>query len=269
MLVVDCRKFSGHWGQIPRTHIAAAGPELPSRTAHHEQFSSTRYIRPGCGNAAWPFLLSKSSSAALQDGGTSSLGQAPHPPTEMSSVVRRLVAVMSVIFASLVAGCAGGQPAAETPTTLGAPTSSASFSPASQREVQDHVIELFQRTVNALPAGTAADSSRFGGWGTTVPCDDKATSKDAPANYSDSRDLKLPPGSDYNAAVAHVGDIWTSSGWRVFEREDVRSPTGSPRHRMPSSCRSSSTTPTTRQSSRLVRPASAEDLSIGMCPCRP
>lgn len=136
----------------------------------------------------------------------------------------RLVAVMSVIFASLVAGCAGGQPAAETSTTLGAPTSSASFSPASQREVQDHVIELFQRTVNALPAGTAADSSRFGGWGATVPCDDKATSKDAPVNYTDSRDLKLPPGSDYNAAVARVGDIWTSWGWKVIEREDFTKP---------------------------------------------
>ena len=51
---------------------------------------------------AWPLLLSKSSSAALQDG-EYHRWTSPHPPTEMSSVVRRLVAVMAVIFAGLVA----------------------------------------------------------------------------------------------------------------------------------------------------------------------
>lgn len=189
-------------GYQPTKHYDCRHDELVTTTSIQLNAVHKARLRK-CGLA---FSLSKSWSAALQDG-EHRRWTSPHPPTETSSVVRRLVAVMSVIFASLVAGYVGGQPAAETPTTLGAPTSSASFSSASQRELQDHVIELSQRTVNVLPAGNGRRFLPPRRVGRHRPLRRQGHVKDAPANHSDSRDLKLPPGSDYNAAVAHVGDI--------------------------------------------------------------
>lgn len=98
-----------------------------------------------------------------------------------------------------------------------------SSEPTSQRQVQDHVVALFQRTVDAFPRGTALDTSRYG-TGSTTTCDDNATDPDAPVNFAQYSDMRLLPGTDSKAAVAKLGDTWVSWGWKVIERDDFPKP---------------------------------------------
>lgn len=96
--------------------------------------------------------------------------------------------------------------------------------PTSQHDVQDHVVSLFQRTVDAFPRGTALDSSRYAPNGTTATCDDNADGPDAPVDFAQYADMRLLPGTDYKATVAKLGDIWSSWGWKVIERDDFPKP---------------------------------------------
>jgi hypothetical protein len=96
--------------------------------------------------------------------------------------------------------------------------------PQSQQQAQDTVLGYLKRTLDALPPGTVLDATRLGTAGTTGYCDDNDSTPSAPRNFSTVGELKLPPGTDNVAAIAKVGDIWRSWGWRVIDRDGFRKP---------------------------------------------
>ena len=97
--------------------------------------------------------------------------------------------------------------------------------PHSQQQAQHTLLEYLRGTLEALPAGTTFDASRFAGAGSgNIGCDDDATSPDAPTRFDAAGDLKVPPGTDYAALVQTVGDAWRSWGWHVYERGGFRKP---------------------------------------------
>ncbi|CQD02160.1 MULTISPECIES: hypothetical protein [Mycobacterium] len=96
--------------------------------------------------------------------------------------------------------------------------------PASQQEAQDTVLRYLQQTVNGLPKGSSLDGSRYVVGGDTQYCEDEPSGPNAPVRFSDWRDIKTPPGIDFNALVAQVGDLWKSWGWQVIERNGYDKP---------------------------------------------
>jgi hypothetical protein len=97
--------------------------------------------------------------------------------------------------------------------------------PQSQKQAQDTIRGCLQRTIDALPPGTALDGARYAGAGKNRYCDDNASSPDAPMRFHTIGDLKLPSDDDDPVkVVATVGDIWRSWGWHVFERDGFRKP---------------------------------------------
>lgn len=81
------------------------------------------------------------------------------------------------------------------------------------------------RTLRELPQGTVLDATRYGSAGHNSWCEDEpADPKNAPIRFHTSGDLKFPPGTDLDAMVKRVGDVWRSWGWHVFEREGFRKP---------------------------------------------
>ena len=104
------------------------------------------------------------------------------------------------------------------------PVPSAPRIPASQQEAQDTVLRYLQRTVDALPRGTSLDGSRYSLVGLTTYCEDDPADANAPVHYSDWRDMKVPPGTDFSALVAQTGEIWKQWGWQVIERDGFDKP---------------------------------------------
>jgi hypothetical protein len=96
--------------------------------------------------------------------------------------------------------------------------------PQSQQQAQDTILDYLKLTVDALPRGTALDSTRYAGAGQNSYCDDNDSRPTAPMRFHTLGDLKLPPGSDPVKVVTTVGDIWRSWGWHVFERDGFRKP---------------------------------------------
>ncbi|WP_156377934.1 hypothetical protein [Williamsia sp. Leaf354] len=126
----------------------------------------------------------------------------------------RLVFV-AVISASLAA-CSTGVPASG-----GDPT----FTPTSQQQVQDTVVEMYRETLDKLPPGYAFDGSRYSSTGNTVDCDDNATNDHlSPVRYSSYRDMKVPDGIPVEGLVEKLGTIWKSLGWSVDERDGFPEP---------------------------------------------
>jgi hypothetical protein len=94
--------------------------------------------------------------------------------------------------------------------------------PTSQQQAQDTVLGYLKKTLQALPTGTVFDRSRYPGSGNT-PCNDEPTGV-PPNEFSDIRDVVFPPGTELNAIIAKVGDIWQGWGWHVLERDSFTKP---------------------------------------------
>lgn len=97
--------------------------------------------------------------------------------------------------------------------------------PANQRQVQDTVTAMYQRTANALPSGYSFDGSRYGTTGGIVDCDDDAKGDEvSPVQYRSSRDMKVPAGTPIDGLVEKLGEIWKSFGWSVDQRDGFPEP---------------------------------------------
>ncbi len=125
--------------------------------------------------------------------------------------MRVLVAIMAGLCLAPTACTTGGSP---VNTVV----------PQSQQQAQDTVLDYLKRTLDALPAGTVLDATRYGTAGSTGYCDDNDSTPTAPRNFSTIGELQSPPGVDNNATVQKVGDIWRSWGWNVMERDEFRKP---------------------------------------------
>jgi hypothetical protein len=95
--------------------------------------------------------------------------------------------------------------------------------PTSLQQAQDTVLRYLKKTLQALPAGTKLDATRFSGGASTAPCEDVVTGA-PPKDFSAIGDLKLPPGTDPVAIIGKTGEIWESRGWYVFERDGFNKP---------------------------------------------
>lgn len=96
--------------------------------------------------------------------------------------------------------------------------------PESQQQAQDTVFGYLKRTLDGLPPGTVLDATRYGSAGSTGYCDDNDSTPTAPRNFTTIGELRSPQGTDNNAAVRKVGEIWRSWGWDVIERDEFRKP---------------------------------------------
>ncbi|MCV7152431.1 hypothetical protein [Mycolicibacterium pyrenivorans] len=96
--------------------------------------------------------------------------------------------------------------------------------PASQQEAQQTLLEYLQRTVDALPAGTRLDGSRYVVGDGTNYCEDHPSGPDAPVRVEDWRDIKPAPGADFDAIVIQTGEVWKQWGWQVIERDGFSKP---------------------------------------------
>jgi hypothetical protein len=103
--------------------------------------------------------------------------------------------------------------------------------PKTTQQAQDAVYQYYQKTLISLPNGYALDNSRYGGKGAkggsgvnVVACNDNADPNTTPARYSDSRVVVAPPGTNYTALIARLGEIWRSWGWKVEERDGFDKP---------------------------------------------
>lgn len=94
--------------------------------------------------------------------------------------------------------------------------------PTSQQQAQDTVIGYLRKTLKELPPGTVFDDSRYPGSGKT-PCTDQSTGT-PPNEYADKRQAIFPPGTNAEAMITKMGQIWTSWGWQVGERDGFRKP---------------------------------------------
>ncbi|AWG55036.1 hypothetical protein [Mycobacteroides abscessus] len=95
--------------------------------------------------------------------------------------------------------------------------------PTSQQEAQDTVLRYLQDTLNALPKGSTLDGTRYS-LGRVIECDDNDTRPNAPVHFEDWRDIKLPAGTDFNAIINQVGELWKAWGWQVLERDGFNKP---------------------------------------------
>jgi hypothetical protein len=146
------------------------------------------------------------------------------------------------VLAALVAGCQhDAAPALGPPTPTGAtdiggpPVTSApppppgwnpkDVVPQSQQQAQDTLLDYLKRTIAALPSGVVLDATRYGSAGHNSWCDDApADPASAPTRFHTSGDLKFAPGTDLDAVVRQVGDVWRAWGWYVYERDGFRKP---------------------------------------------
>lgn len=96
--------------------------------------------------------------------------------------------------------------------------------PQSQQQAQDMILGYLQRTIDAMPAGTELDATRYLSAGENNYCDDNDSSPNAPMRFHTLGDLKLAADTDNKVLVQLVGDIWRSWGWYVFESDGFRKP---------------------------------------------
>lgn len=96
--------------------------------------------------------------------------------------------------------------------------------PANEKEARDTVLKYLQMSVDALPQGSSLDGARYVvGTGTTY-CDDEPKDHSSPIHFEDWRDINLPPGTNFNAIISHLGDVWKRWGWQVLERDGFTKP---------------------------------------------
>ena len=92
--------------------------------------------------------------------------------------------------------------------------------PTSQQQAQDTVLGYLKKTLQALPAGTTLDATRYSGGTNTPPCED-VISGVPPVAFTTIGELKLPVGVDPDDIIAKVGEIWQGWGWYVLDRGDL------------------------------------------------
>ncbi|MGL6234327.1 MAG: hypothetical protein ACRC20_03190 [Segniliparus sp.] len=95
---------------------------------------------------------------------------------------------------------------------------------ASQRQAQEALYHYMQATLQQLPYDVSLDNHRYGGTGGVMQCDDRIDQLNAPIQYYNVFDTRVPPGTDYADFVVKVGEIWKGWGWRVEELEDDDKP---------------------------------------------
>ncbi|NTY60094.1 hypothetical protein FEG63_11110 [Mycolicibacterium sphagni] len=152
----------------------------------------------------------------------------------------RATALLGALALSVIlSGCGGGKLEMPTPsgaTDIGGPTMTSSpptppgwnpkdVVPQSQQQAQDTLLGYLRNTVKGLSPGITFDATRFGGVGSgNVGCDDNATAADASTRFNVAFDITVPPGTDNEALIQAVGDVWRSWGWYVYERDGFRKP---------------------------------------------
>lgn len=130
--------------------------------------------------------------------------------------------LVALLLMALSAGCADSPSWPWSPSREGTATTSL---PTTRQQAQDTVFEYYQKTLRELPEGYTLDGSRYGNAPSLIVCDDNAgDGMHAPAAVNDWRDLHTPPGTDYPALIAQIGDIWRGWGWRVTERDGFDKP---------------------------------------------
>lgn len=97
--------------------------------------------------------------------------------------------------------------------------------PGTQQQVQDTLRDYLVRTLRELPPGTVLDATRYGSAGRNSWCEDEPGDPETvPRRFHTTGELKLPAGTDPNAVIRQVGDIWRGWGWNVYERDGFREP---------------------------------------------
>ncbi|EFV12967.1 hypothetical protein HMPREF9336_02224 [Segniliparus rugosus ATCC BAA-974] len=160
-------------------------------------------------------------------------------PRSRGVAIGCIIVPVVLAAAMLLAGCA---PTAPPPpladsesrpkhsvTTLDMKADPMTVSPSitSQRQAQEALYGYMRKTLQGLPEGVMLDNKRYGGYGggSTAACDsERVDIENSPVDFADFRDMHTPPGTDYNALIARVGDIWKSWGWQVEERESDDKP---------------------------------------------
>lgn len=96
--------------------------------------------------------------------------------------------------------------------------------PGSQQEAIDTVLKYLQRIVDALPKGTALDSTDAQG-GSNLSCDDDfAGPGPGPTEYDVTTHVTTPANISPTEIVANIGDVWRSWGLKVIERSEFDKP---------------------------------------------
>ncbi len=104
------------------------------------------------------------------------------------------------------------------------PTASNPKIPNTQQEAQDTILDYLQRTVDGLPPGTKLDSADARG-GRNSDCDDDFTGPGpGPTAYSVWTRVIGPPGVEPEALIAAAGELWSSWGMQVMERDGFEKP---------------------------------------------
>jgi hypothetical protein len=140
----------------------------------------------------------------------------------------------ALLIMTLASGCGQhtrlGPPTPTGATILGGPAmtdtpgwTAQPVIPSSQQQAQDTIISYLKKTLQALPAGTTLDATRYSGGTNTPPCKD-VDSGVAPKSFSTIGELNLPAGVDPVGIVAQLGDVWKGWGWHVTERDGFRKP---------------------------------------------
>lgn len=96
--------------------------------------------------------------------------------------------------------------------------------PASQQEAQDTILAMLQKTVDALPAGTVLDGSRYRVGTMDRYCDNDPVGTASAVHVEDWRDVKLASDLDPDAVIAQTADVWRHWGWHVIERDGFDKP---------------------------------------------
>lgn len=149
-----------------------------------------------------------------------------------------VLALVATLLAMVVVGCSSSGQQQDTPgptVPTGAteipggpvqevPDPASAVIPTSQQQAQDTLVGYLQRTVDALPAGTALDGSRYGPNTRAVYCEDNPADTTAPVHVEDWRDMRPPPATDTATLVAQTGELWRQWGWDVIERDGFPTP---------------------------------------------
>lgn len=122
----------------------------------------------------------------------------------------RHLAIFGAIFAVSACGTS------HTGSPEGGQVAAGDKKPTSQQQVQDHVLDMFQRTVNGLGPGSKLDTTRYGR-GATDTCDDLDQRPEAPVHFLQFSDMEVPT-TDYTAILTKIGHMWTSFGWKVIDK---------------------------------------------------
>lgn len=85
-------------------------------------------------------------------------------------------------------------------------------------------MELLQKTVDVLPAGSSLDGSRYQVGTMDRYCENDPAGTTSAVHVEDWRDVQLTNDVDADAVITQTADIWRQWGWRVIERDGFEKP---------------------------------------------